>query len=389
MIRLLLFTFFTLPALAGDDLPSVIGAWRSDAKATNAYLDKHAKLNEYQKKVFASLFGRALVTFRADGTGSIVLDARTFPTRDGGQLEWEATKADFTFKVLDATESQIVMKSDLGEELFDGYPFAILKFHDQDTYSVSLSDGIADINGREFFKRVKITNEQNPSERPTTDSEPKSEGKEELTQPEGLVATSAVGGDPPEHLLPKSLIWSETSIPVGGIEIPFRIARIAEMLTVSEIEKPLEDDRKELMSFVLKFIHEWDFVQDFKRLQRFYEPTDSFQEAEEGFSGLTRPEPDAGSRIYTHMIEREGFYYLLGVKHKENGTTQKVIGTYIWKGDRFYAVRATPEFLKREAPREQHEPGGRDAGPCSSDGETAWLKRIQGITQATGRFAPA
>jgi hypothetical protein len=161
-----------------------------------------------------------------------------------------------------------------------------------------------------------------------------------------LVATSAVGGDPPEHLLPKSLTWREASIHVDGIEIPFRIAKIAETLTLSEIEKPLEDDRKELMSFVSKFIHEWDFVRDFKRLQDFFEPTDSFQKAGEKFSGLTRPEPDAGSRIYTHMIEREGFYYLLGVKHKENGTTQKVIGTYIWKGDRFYAVLFTPEFLK-------------------------------------------
>ena len=48
----------------------------------------------------------------------------------------------------------------MGEEFLDGYPFAILKFHDQDTYSVSLSNGIAEINGREFFKRIKTDNSE-------------------------------------------------------------------------------------------------------------------------------------------------------------------------------------------------------------------------------------
>lgn len=176
MFRILHFTLLTLPALAGD-VPSLTGAWRSDAVATNAYLDKHAKLNDYQKKVFATFFGRAVVTFRADGTGTILMEATTIPKKDGGQLELEATESDFTFKVLGAAESQVVIKSDMGEQLFDGYPFAILKFHDQDTYSVSLSDGIAEINGREFFKRVKTTNsEQGGAGQPATRSESKSEG---------------------------------------------------------------------------------------------------------------------------------------------------------------------------------------------------------------------
>jgi hypothetical protein len=160
MIRLLLFALFSASALAGNEVPSLIGSWRSDVEATNAYLDKHAKLNDYQKKVFANFFGRAVVTFRADGTGTILMQAITIPKNDGGQLDLGATESDFTFKVLDSAESQIVIKSDMGEELFDGYPFAILKFHDQDTYSISLSDGIAEINGREFFKRVKITNSE-------------------------------------------------------------------------------------------------------------------------------------------------------------------------------------------------------------------------------------
>ena len=70
MIRLLLFALFATSALAGDEVPSIIGSWRSDAEATNAYLKKHAKLRDYQKKVFATFFGSSVVTFRADGTGS-------------------------------------------------------------------------------------------------------------------------------------------------------------------------------------------------------------------------------------------------------------------------------------------------------------------------------
>jgi hypothetical protein len=157
MIRILLFALFSASALAGDEAPSLIGSWHSNTEATNAYFDKYAMLSDYQKKVFTKLFGRTVVTFRADGTGTVLMKAITIPKKDGGQVELEADKSDFTFKVLGSAKSQIVIKSDMGEKLFEGYPFAILKFHDQDTYSISLSDSLTEINGREFFKRVKTT----------------------------------------------------------------------------------------------------------------------------------------------------------------------------------------------------------------------------------------
>ena len=160
MIQLLLFALFSASALAADEVPSLIGSWRSDAVATNAYLDKHAKLNDYQKKVFAKFFGRAVITFRANGSGTILMESITIPKRAGGQLDLKATESDFSFKVLDSAESQIIIKSNMSEEFLDEYPFAILKFHDQDTYSVSLSNGIAEINGREFFKRIKTDNSE-------------------------------------------------------------------------------------------------------------------------------------------------------------------------------------------------------------------------------------
>jgi hypothetical protein len=41
-----------------------------------------------------------------------------------------------------------------------------MKFHDENTYSVSLSDGIASINGREFFTRI-TNKKENKSEMAT------------------------------------------------------------------------------------------------------------------------------------------------------------------------------------------------------------------------------
>ena len=94
-------------------------------------------------------------------------------------------KVNFKFELLGEAQSQIVIKTTLGAAPLDTYPFAILKIHDQDTYSVSLSDGIAEINGREFFKRIKkADSEQGGADQPAPRSE--SKGKEN-PQPESEV----------------------------------------------------------------------------------------------------------------------------------------------------------------------------------------------------------
>jgi len=133
------------------------GAWRSDAGATKAYLAKHAKLTDYQKQIFSRLFGKTVITFNPDGSGGIKVEAIALPKRDGGQLNVPASERSFTYSVLGESDSQIVIAMVSGEPLFDDYPFAVLKFHTVDTYSVSLSEGLTDINGREFFNREKST----------------------------------------------------------------------------------------------------------------------------------------------------------------------------------------------------------------------------------------
>ncbi|WP_411827795.1 hypothetical protein [Luteolibacter sp. AS25] len=155
MFRILLFVILIQAAYSGEPASRLYDSWKSDAAATNAYLGKHANLNEMQKRIFSDFFGKSVITFRPDGSGFIELASNSFTMEDGRVRELPASKTDFTFKILDEAESQIVIRTTFAEGIFTDHPFAILKLHDADTYSVSLSDGFAEINGREFFKRLE------------------------------------------------------------------------------------------------------------------------------------------------------------------------------------------------------------------------------------------
>jgi hypothetical protein len=178
MIRYLLLIALAQASCSSEPSSKLYGSWRSNAKATNEYIAKHSKLSDYQRMALSKLFGRAVVTFNPDGSGSITMEATTIPKKNGGQFELASSKTDFRFELLGEAESQVVIRTTLGQALFDNYPFAILKLHDQDTYSVSLSDGITEINGREFFERIKKTSsEQGGADQPATAPESQSDGK--------------------------------------------------------------------------------------------------------------------------------------------------------------------------------------------------------------------
>lgn len=156
ILQYLLLTLATMHAVSAEEQKSKLyGSWSSDAVATKAYLTSHALLNEYQKKAIPMLFGRAVFTFRPDGTGIMKMSAVRIPKKDGGELELAATEINFKFEIIGETDSQIVIKSSSDEPVFDDFPFALLKLHDANTYSVMLSDSNTEINGREFFKRIE------------------------------------------------------------------------------------------------------------------------------------------------------------------------------------------------------------------------------------------
>jgi hypothetical protein len=158
-------------ACAGDKPSRLYGSWSSDAAATDAYLKNHSLLSEYHKKALPMLFGRTVITFNFDGTGVAKTNAARIPKKDGGVLELEAREIKFKFEILGETASQIVIKSISDNPLFTDFPFSIIKLHDANTYSIMLSDGITDINGREFFKRVgKEPNKHGSGEKPSSSS---------------------------------------------------------------------------------------------------------------------------------------------------------------------------------------------------------------------------
>lgn len=181
MLRYLLLTLAMMHSVHAEEQKSKLyGAWSSDAVATKAYLTTHAVLDEYQKKAVPMLFGRAVVTFSQDGTGIMKMSAGRIPKKDGGELELAATEINFKFEILGETDSQIVIKSTSDEPFFDDFPFAILKIHDANTYSVMLSDGITEINGREFFKRVeKESSIESGTGQPAPESKAESDNKPE------------------------------------------------------------------------------------------------------------------------------------------------------------------------------------------------------------------
>ena len=155
MLRLLI--LFTLSQLvySGETASKLYGSWKSDIKLTNEYLNKHAKLNEYQKKVLPRFFSNSVIIFEPDGTGIIKTQEIIVPKLNGKEWKIPATNMKFTYKILGEAENQLVIKTILEKDFFADSPFCIMRFEDSDTYSISVSDGISDINGREFYKRIK------------------------------------------------------------------------------------------------------------------------------------------------------------------------------------------------------------------------------------------
>lgn len=153
--RCLLFLTFAQSAFASDKVSKIHGSWQSDGEATNKYLSKNTRLTAHQKKLFPLLFGNAVIVYNPDGTGSITLKAASLPKKEGGMVEAPAKVTSFTYEIVSESGSQVVIKAVWKDPLYDRYPFAILRFDEPDSYSVSLSEGPPDINGREFFTRVK------------------------------------------------------------------------------------------------------------------------------------------------------------------------------------------------------------------------------------------
>ena len=156
MLKLFILFLF-IQNLSADDIASKLyGTWQSDRDLTSKYLNKYAKLTGYQKEVLPKFFGNSVVIFDPEGIGVIKIKEVIIPKfKNHEEMIFPAVEIKFTYEILGETESQVVIKDTSKEGVLTDIPFSIMKFEDDDTYSISISNGVSDINGREFFKRIK------------------------------------------------------------------------------------------------------------------------------------------------------------------------------------------------------------------------------------------
>ncbi|WP_156817219.1 hypothetical protein [Rubritalea marina] len=155
--RLTTISIFAVCLISCEEQHSKIyGTWESDGERTWTYLEERTNLSAKQRVTLKSLFGNASITYNPDGTGMLDQQAFTMDVLDAESLEMEAYSQEFTFEVVGESEAQVVIRITSDLPLVEDYPYAVMRFENNDTYSVSLCDSISEIAGREFFKRKQI-----------------------------------------------------------------------------------------------------------------------------------------------------------------------------------------------------------------------------------------
>ncbi|MDP4624708.1 MAG: hypothetical protein NWT08_06165 [Akkermansiaceae bacterium] len=148
----------TAPCFASES--AIIGEWKSNGEKTINYLTEHTKLTDQQQRSFKEIFGKNVIIFKPDGTGTMVMPPSTISLIDGKELKLEGRTIEFTYEILGETTTQIVMKSHSENSvILKNRPFSLITLHGRDSYSVSLDDGITELYGREFFDRIEPSEE--------------------------------------------------------------------------------------------------------------------------------------------------------------------------------------------------------------------------------------
>lgn len=140
------------------------GAWERDAEATIANLTEGQSLDESKKQFLDAWFScKMVITYEPNGTGTVALGRYTLPGPDGTVHRMEPSEDGFTFEILHEQPSQISIKTESDFELPDGPPSYVLKFEDENTYTVTLDQGPFDLKGKEFFRRVGASKSEQDS----------------------------------------------------------------------------------------------------------------------------------------------------------------------------------------------------------------------------------
>jgi hypothetical protein len=154
-------SLFTLAALFVSSCCSasscdlrLIGTWKSDAKATIAFVKEHAKLQNNTVDFLQALVGHMTLSFDQHELRSVMPDIEV-PV--SGELRPFAGSTERkTYKVLFCNESTVVWSA---KRSFDtGKDATTFHFIDADSFWVylgSTSSGTPDLHAREYFYRVR------------------------------------------------------------------------------------------------------------------------------------------------------------------------------------------------------------------------------------------
>jgi hypothetical protein len=96
----------------------------------------------------------------------------------------------------------------------------------------------------------------------------------------------------------------------------------------------------------VEFLHDREHSKDTLKIREHLSPLDPFQ----SFEVPDQSKACAGARSYSHLVEYDQFYFLIGEKVQKDGDKQRVIGTYVWNGERFFALYYTPHFHEVSGP---------------------------------------
>lgn len=141
--------------------------------------------------------------------------------------------------------------------------------------------------------------------------------------------------------LPKHSAW----VPAKVDDREFRVAKIEVDLSVHLVENPSPIELDDLESVSNWFVHHWDHTKSAQDLRSLLDPNDRFQ-VEDPFELLSNKQLVAFERSYRHMVEYNGFLFLIGLKRDKNAKSVQAIAVYFWdaKAKRFRAVLDTPAF---------------------------------------------
>ena len=145
---------FVLASGCTSDDPRLHGTWKSDAELSMTWNRIHANLTDKQDSGLSQMFGHMTDTCAPGGKGIIVMEPYKLIVSTNIQTMSGFTNS-YTYKVIKRTKDTVVVKITSGimnEHVVTAH------FEGPDTYWLHLNPDKPEKSAREYFKRIKCSN---------------------------------------------------------------------------------------------------------------------------------------------------------------------------------------------------------------------------------------